>query len=126
MNADVVEETGAGARNRTADLRITNALLYRLSYASSEGLNQCLAENCGNFSTDVPVTATHDCDQIVTVLCRHRHTDAVYTTVRDLLLLLLEDVWERGLNTASEAFAQFGRLFPINVVVLAGIKVTLL
>ena len=34
--AEVVEETGAGARNRTADLRITNALLYRLSYASSE------------------------------------------------------------------------------------------
>src|SRR5512132_2199920 len=30
------EKTGAGARNRTADLRITNALLYRLSYASSE------------------------------------------------------------------------------------------
>ena len=33
---DVIEENGAGARNRTADLRITNALLYRLSYASSE------------------------------------------------------------------------------------------
>jgi hypothetical protein len=27
-------ENGAGARNRTADLRITSALLYQLSYAS--------------------------------------------------------------------------------------------
>jgi len=36
VNAEVVEENGAGARNRTADLRITNALLYQLSYTSSD------------------------------------------------------------------------------------------
>ena len=31
----VVEKNGAGERTRTADLRITNALLYQLSYTSS-------------------------------------------------------------------------------------------
>jgi hypothetical protein len=28
--------TGAGGRNRTGDLRITNALLYQLSYAGEK------------------------------------------------------------------------------------------
>ena len=33
--ADRVDEIGAGDRNRTGDLRITNALLYRLSYTGT-------------------------------------------------------------------------------------------
>ena len=31
------ESTGAAGRNRTGDLRITNALLYQLSYSGNEG-----------------------------------------------------------------------------------------
>ncbi len=32
-----IESTGAGAQIRTADLRITNALLYQLSYTGDVG-----------------------------------------------------------------------------------------
>jgi hypothetical protein len=35
--------SGAGKRNRTSDLRITNALLYQLSY-SGVALEEILAE----------------------------------------------------------------------------------
>jgi hypothetical protein len=34
-SAQVVEKNGADERSRTADLRITNALLYQLSYVGT-------------------------------------------------------------------------------------------
>ena len=40
---------GARDRNRTCDLRVTSALLYRLSYTGS-GLNLALTVKPGNFT----------------------------------------------------------------------------
>ncbi len=38
----MLESSGAAGRNRTADLRITNALLYRLSYSGNKArIIQC-------------------------------------------------------------------------------------
>ena len=39
---------GARDRNRTCDLRVTSALLYRLSYTGG-GLNLALTSGAGNF-----------------------------------------------------------------------------
>ena len=43
---------GARDRNRTCDLRVTSALLYRLSYTGG-GLNLALTLGSGNFPSDV-------------------------------------------------------------------------
>ena len=45
-------ENGARDRNRTCDLRVTSALLYRLSYTGG-GLNLAPVPGAGNFETDL-------------------------------------------------------------------------
>ena len=44
------QEDGAGNRSRTYDLRITNALLYQLSYTGDMWTGRILAEKAGTLS----------------------------------------------------------------------------
>ena len=48
---------GARDRNRTCDLRVTSALLYRLSYTGG-GLNLALLSRSGNFAQCLDVSQT--------------------------------------------------------------------
>lgn len=44
-----IVENGAGERNRTTDLRITNALLYQLSYTGNHFTRRCTTDEGAHF-----------------------------------------------------------------------------
>ncbi len=59
------EEAGARDRNRTCDLRVTSALLYRLSYTGG-GLNLAPVWKSGNFAECPCISQTKKCPAVFT------------------------------------------------------------
>ena len=66
---------GAGERNRTLDLLITNELLYRLSYTGTRDTSQaacCTARNHNRFRAQTTTFASRACLHPETPLTRQR------------------------------------------------------
>ena len=76
----------AGARIRTADLLITNQLLYRLSYASVPGLRvlRCITARftflaLSQFPTACPAASFFEIDGLVVLECARCAPEAITT-----------------------------------------------
>ena len=65
INRGIARGDGARDRNRTCDLRVTSALLYRLSYTGG-GLNLAPVLKSGNFKACPGISQTKKCPAVFT------------------------------------------------------------